>query len=96
LLELGRRTTSSNPDIAFTNRRVSRRHARLTLNGDRLTLTAGETANATYVGPQRQLLAPGNSVELTAGDSFWLSQEVQLRVERAGGTLVEPMPPRAL
>ena len=82
---IGRNAVNHNPDIRLSNSQVSREHARLSLNGDDLRLTALTTSNGTFLGVNKQLVAPNTTVQLRSGDVFWLSPHVRLRVEQVNG-----------
>ena len=80
--DIGRPTTKGHqPHILVNNRLVSRNHATLERLLDSLELIARETENGTFFGEERRLLQVDERVALKAGDVFWLSPRVKLRVE---------------
>lgn len=77
---LGRPTQTKRPDVSVENPNVSREHAKLEVFRDMIELVAFESENGTFVGENRQRLAPKERRTLQSGDVFWLSPEVKLRV----------------
>lgn len=80
--DIGRPTIKGHqPHILVNNKLVSRNHATLERLLDGLELVARETENGTFFGEERRLLQVDERVTLKAGDVFWLSPRVKLRVE---------------
>lgn len=78
--DLGRLSSGRRPDLALSNKRVSRIHARLELLNTGPVLVAGDTTHGTFFGPDRAAMACDDRQPLNDGDVFWLSPEVELRV----------------
>jgi hypothetical protein len=81
--DIGRPSKQTKPQIPLEHRKVSREHAGLAIlaNGD-IELTAYESQNGTFLGEEKQQMAPGEKARLMPGDVFWISEDFKLQLQQ--------------